>query len=483
VNSRLTLNLGLRHEFYTDTREVNGLMADLVNITDPASTIGVPYHTAKMNFAPRFGLAWDPTGSGKTSIRVGIGTYFNQVNQREANASDYRFSATYVLTCSWTGGANPCSNFPYVPANPPLSTSKSEGAVQFNLPTPTVIQYGLDVQRQLTNTMTLRVGYVGWNGYNLTRSSAANAKIVDPATGLFTTAGAVKPNQFFGNITLVSADTVANYNSLQVEFRKSLGAGLTFQTSYTFAKALSEADSSANRVADNVGTGYLSSDPLNPSRDYGRSATDQRHVLVVNSQYDLPFARRLNGGIPKAILGGWAINGIFLYGTGLPLNINDSFNRSGNGDSIAPDRPNLNPGFSNNPTSGFTAGCGGGLIPAGQALRTPNRWFDPCAFSAAAAGTYGNLGRDTVDGPGTVNVNFAVAKNMAFTERVKLQFRAEFFNMLNHPQFKTPGNLIFNAPPSPTAPVPYLATAGSIVSTTGEGLGGRNIQFGLKLTF
>jgi hypothetical protein len=88
-----------------------------------------------------------------------------------------------------------------------------------------------------------------------------------------------------------------------------------------------------------------------------------------------------------------------------------------------------------------------------------------------------------VDGPGTVNVNFAVAKNMAFTERVKLQFRAEFFNMLNHPQFKTPGNLIFNAPPSPTAPVPYLATAGSIVSTTGEGLGGRNIQFGLKLTF
>jgi len=128
-----------------------------------------------------------------------------------------------------------------------------------------------------------------------------------------------------------------------------------------------------------------------------------------------------------------------------------------------------------------TVGCGGTptkpLIPAGQPLHTPDRWFDPCAFALAPAGTYGNLGRDTVDGPGTVNVNFTVAKNMALTERMKLQFRAEFFNMLNHPQFKTPGNLIFNSNTT------YLSTAGSIVSTTGEGLGGRNIQFGLKLTF
>src|SRR5260370_20582454 len=128
VNSRLTLNLGLRQEFFTDPREVNGLSAALVNLTDAASTVGVPYHSAKMNFAPRFGLAWDPTGSGKTSIRGGIGTYFNLVSRQEAGASDYQFSATYKLNCNWTDATKPnlCATYPLAPAIPPLSSSTNE---------------------------------------------------------------------------------------------------------------------------------------------------------------------------------------------------------------------------------------------------------------------------------------------------------------------------------------------------------------------
>src|SRR6202043_633231 len=111
--------------------------------------------------------------------------------------------------------------------------------------------------------------------------------------------------------------------------------------------------------------------PGNPLADYGRSAYDQRHLLVVNAQYDLPFGKRLKGRMEKALVDGWSLNGIWRYGSGLPLNVSDGFNQSANNDPNPPDRPNLNPGFSNNPNSGVSAGCGG-VIPAGQALGTPN---------------------------------------------------------------------------------------------------------------
>ena len=180
----------------------------------------------------------------------------------------------------------------------------------------------------------------------------------------------------------------------------------------------------------------------------------------------------------KGLLGGWLINGIWQYGSGLPLNICDGFNRSGNGDPIMPDRPNLAPGASNNPVSGVTAGSGGAAgIPAGQALGTPTRWFDPCAFVLNPAGTFGNLGRYTVDGPDVDSLSLSVGKTFAFNERLKLQLRVESFNVLNHPNFGTPGLSVF------TSNGAYLGSAGQITATSNPGLGGRNIQFGLKMTF
>jgi hypothetical protein len=438
-----------------------------------------------MNFAPRLGLAWDPTGSGKTSIRAAVGTYFNLVSRQEAGASDYQFSATYKLNCNWTGvGVNLCATYPLAPASPPLSSSKTETIVQNPLPTPTVIQYGVDIQRQLTGTMTLRVGYVGWYGYHQTRLLEADTRLVNPTTGLFNEGNpkandpTLNPN--FSSIPEIRADTVANYNGLQADFQKALGTGLTFRTSYTYSKALDEADSTQNRISDNTGNGYTSFDPLNPGRDYGRSAYDQRHTVVVNAQYDLPFARSLKGA-GKAILGGWAVSGIWSYGSGVPLNINTGFNRSLNGDNsitTGPDRPNLNPGVTD-PTSGVTGSCSSKNFAAGLPLRTPDHWYDPCAFSLPPAGTFGNLGRNTLNGPGTDKTSFAVVKNTALTERMKLQFRAEFFNLFNHPQFNVPGLLVFSSSGA------YNVTAGKIVLTDGTvtGLGGRNIQFGLKLTF
>jgi len=476
VSSRLTLNLGLRHEFLTDPVEVNGLMGYLANLTDPVSTVGVPFHRAKWNFAPRVGMAWDPTGGGKTSVRMGAGIYHNQVDSKEAGPpADYRYSATYSLVCNLTA-TNPCATFPKAPANPPLSTAKSEGTVDYNLSTPTIVQYGLDVQRQLGSTISVQVGYVGWLGYNLTRNYAANIRVPTiraDGSKFWPTPAPPRINPAFGNISRLSADTEANYNALQSALRKRTGGGLMFQASYTYSKALSMNDSTANRVVDNIGTSYVSLDKDDPGRDYGRAAPDQRHTFVFNSQYQLlALDRLLNSGIAKALLGGWAVNGVWQYGSGLPLNVNAGFNNSRNGDNIFPDRPDLLPGRSNDPTHGVTSGCG--LIPAGQKLRTPERWFDPCAFALPAAGTFGNLGRNTMSGPSYNQVNFTVVKSTALTESKKIEFRAEFFNLLNHPSFGLPLIAVFDSTRN------HTGTEGSINLTNSEG---RQIQLGLKFTF
>ena len=250
---------------------------------------------------------------------------------------------------------------------------------------------------------------------------------------------------------------------------------------------LSDADSSSNRVTDNTGNGYVSLNPLYPMLDYGRGAYDQRQTLVVNGLYNLPFDKYLKGRVLKAGLGGWALNGIWQYGSGVPLNVNTGFNNSGNGDPQIPERPNVSPGFSNNPTSGVTAGCGGTainpIIPAGP-LHTPSRWFDPCAISLPPLGVLtdaSTIGKDTIDGPGTNVINLGISKNFAFTERVKLQFRAEAFNLANHPQF---GVVAGSALQVFTSNRQYSGSAGALTITQGGGgLGGRNIQFGMKLTF
>jgi hypothetical protein len=191
--------------------------------------------------------------------------------------------------------------------------------------------------------------------------------------------------------------------------------------------------------------------PLDPKLDYGPSTTDVRNLAVISATYELPFHR-------NRLVSGWSISGIGTFESGLPFTPQLGFNPTNNGDTRNPIRPSVNPNFS------------GPVI-----LGSPNRYFNPNAFVLPANGTYGNLGRDTLVGPGIANLDISALKNTALTERLKLQFRAEFFNIANHANFGTPNAVVFTS--ASAAP---SSTAGVITNTSTTS---RQIQFGLKLLF
>ena len=197
-------------------------------------------------------------------------------------------------------------------------------------------------------------------------------------------------------------------------------------------------------------------------------------MFSINGKYKMPWDHLLPAGFAKAALGGWEINSIWRATSGLAHIIAAGFNVARNGDPLSAQRPDLVPGFSYNPTSGTTAGCPG--VAGGQKLGTPNLYFDPCAFALPLAGTYGNLARNTLIGPGLFNADVGLVKNtsLPWREGMNLEFRAEIFNLLNHANFRQPAASVFQASGARNT------TVGKITATSNEN---RQIQFGMKLTF
>ena len=263
-----------------------------------------------------------------------------------------------------------------------------------------------------------------------------------------------RPNPFLATSSMLLSEGNARYNALQTEVTRRLTRGLQFRANYTWSKNLDMgAGISASQAINQAQTVMT---PYSPGRDYGPSALNVKHQASGSLSYELPIGEGkpwLSGvhGVAEKLIGGWQVNSIITLLSGFPFTPQVGSNRSGDGDTRNPDRPNLAPGASANPTSGTTAGCGG-IIPAGQKLQTPSRWFDPCAFVVPTAGTFGNLGRGTATGPGMANVDLSLFKNTQFTERIGLQFRAEFFNIFNRSNFGTPTPIAFSGTnPSPTA--------------------------------
>jgi hypothetical protein len=285
----------------------------------------------------------------------------------------------------------------------------------------------------------------------------ANAPV--PAGSYYIKAKTPKANPKLANTWTWFSEGISNYNALQVDVNHRFSHGLSFRGVYTWSKALDDGDSLNATTAGNAPG--LVANPFNIAADYGLATYDVRNIGVINAIYALPFGRgqTLASGLQgwsNALVSGWSVTSIVTLQAGFPFTPQLSYNPSNNGDTRNPVRPFVNPDFTGS-----------------AVLGKPNQWFNPNAFLQPPpnSGFYGDLGRDTLIGPGLATWDFSVMKETPIHERLTLQFRAEIFNLLNRANFSTPNLIVFT-------PSGVSGTAGAISSTSTTS---RQVQFGLKL--
>ena len=481
VTPRLTLSLGFRDEFTTGWNEAHGRAA---NYTYPGGVISTDPHigdalfttnNAKFLPQPRIGVAFSPFAS-KTIFRAGFGMY-NDLQ----DALGYRADQNAPFNPTYSIKNLAVSSLPIDPtAPPPAGSLLVPGGVQPDMKTPTLISWSLRVEQEISPNTSLTIAYVGSHGYHELIGLDANEPfpVICPASpcpatypsgfgalsgipvpaGSFYVPSAVKPNPAINNTWTWFSLGTSNYHSLQVDVNHRFSRGLSIRGVYTWSRALDDGDSlNATAAANAPG---LVSNPFNLKADYGLATYDVRHIGVINAVYDLPFGRgRAFGnslsGWANSMASGWSVNSIVTAQAGFPFTPQLSYNPSNNGDTRNPVRPFIDPTFH------------GPVI-----LGNPAQWFNPLAFIGPPnnSGFYGNLGRDTLIGPGLATWDFSTFKQTALTERLGLQFRAEIFNLLNRANFNTPNLITYT-------PTGVSGTAGAITSTSTSS---RQVQFGLK---
>jgi len=491
----VTLNLGLRYEFATVPTEVNGKISNLRSIADPAIVVGDPWYSnpALKDFAPRIGLAWDPFKNGKTSVRAGFGIFYDQLLPKY-----YVFSGSLnpPFTTRTSRVATPAAPLPFpnavqgpittpiCPATPSCIKANLQ-TLNYDLQPSYIMQYNLSLQRALPGNWDVTVAYAGSHGLHLIRVADANLApyrinaagrteffgTTSSVTGLVT---CCRRNANFGGVTQRVTDAQSFYNALQAGASKRLSHGLRAQLSYTFARSIDEASGINSQDFDNS-TQY-SINFFDRKADRGLSSFSVKHVLVANWSYELPFGQGSRGAA-GVLVKGWQLNSIVTAQSGTPFEVRLGHNQSGNLNTIdfsIHERPDVRPGRSNNPVTA-----------------DPRRWFDASAFVLQPANTIGNLGRNTLIGPKLVNCDFSLFKQFALTEGKTLHFRAEMFNIFNHPNFGVPNSanrtalLPFTDPNGVTCPMGQTcanpnSSAGAILNTVTTS---RQVQFGLKFTF
>jgi hypothetical protein len=271
---------------------------------------------------------------------------------------------------------------------------------------------------------------------------------------------ATRPNPYLGPGFFWYTEGNSSYNALQVDVIRRFARGLQLRGNVTWSKSLDMSSALTGAQANNQPQMIM--DRNNLQRDWGLSALNPAVQSSISATYELPFGKgkaMLNNatGVTQWLFGGWQLNGIATMLSGFPFTpLAGGFNRSGDGDTRSPDRPSYNPAFS-------------GPIVTGN----PHQWFNPNAFVLPAPGTWGNVGRGVLRGPGLMELDASLFKTVPIRERMNLQFRAEFFNLTNHPNFATPNPIV-------TANGVISPSAGLITSTVTTS---RQIQFGLKLMF
>ncbi len=473
VSRKLTVNYGIRYEYQTNPIEQHN---NLTNVVNPPFGTGFTKVTHAFkdnpnvyNWDPRLGLAYDVKGDHKTSVRAGFGMFHDP-------AQTYEFFSGYVGTPPFLAYNQQFPSYP-IPFQtgtvaPPLP-SLTFGTDYLIHKTPYMIQYNLNVQREIRPGSVLTVGYVGSRGIDLLSFRDYNPPVptINAAGQRVygnTTTGVSNPriNPAFGSLVLTNPSSSSHYNSLQTSFNNRFSNGLLANASYVWSHCTDGAYTYGG-LGGNNGTSSWT-DPYDGSRERGSCGFDIRHNFSLNVVYMLPFKG-------NRFVEGWQISGIELYRTGVPMSIGIGYDRGLLSNNFSAQRPDV------------IAGCN---ETAGQSVA---HWFNPSCFTLPATGTIGNLGKNTVTAPGYVDTDVSVSKDTKIFEKLNVQFRGEIFNVFNHTNFGIPALNAFTAvggvtgpagcaygSPGCTGSLGNASNAGQITSIVGTS---RQIQLALKFIF
>jgi Carboxypeptidase regulatory-like domain/TonB-dependent Receptor Plug Domain len=479
VRTNLTITAGLRWEYISPLSEKHNLLSNfdasgnLVQLGSP--TLPLLYHRDLNNFGPRLGISWSPRG--RWVVRAAYGIYYDYTPQNNLIAnyttsagvatnpvpslanSPYFVGAQNFNSAVWNGTATG-PVFTPVPAGTPQSIFVTDP----DLRTPYVQSWNLNIQRELSQRFAFEIGYVGSKGTRLTRLYDANQGR-DP--------GINNPAYTeYAAVDVFSDSANSTYNGLQTTLRLQQFHGFSGFSTYTFSKSL---DGASDGINFNFANAAFPQDSTNLPAEKGPSTFDTRHRWTTAINYDVPDLHR----IPHVLGAGWQLNSIVTVQSGRPINI---ITDAGGVNSNFVERPDILPGVNAilphwTPTTGY-------LNPAAFSY--------PAMTAADPNGYFGDLGRDQIFGPGFWNYDFSTTKNFQLRERLTLQFRAEFFNIFNHPNFALPSNVITpgfladHVTPNPNSSTAGLITQTPDVAQGNPGLGGggpRVMQFGLRLQF
>jgi hypothetical protein len=453
LRSNLTLNLGTRYSFFNVFHEVQGRSNPFDFATcGPQGFCGVGASFGQPNYGdidPRIAIAWAPGGlHNKTVIRAGFGIYHEDGQLDDQNLPN----SNEVLRYSLSGKTISGLTFPIDPFLANTVGIISPRAEDRRRKDTAVNQWGLSIQQLLPANFVGTVSYVGTEGTHLLTLSEVN--VVNPLTG-------TRPFPAFGQVDWRGNEDTSSYNALSVAMKRTFSQGFLFSANYMWSHEIDDGSNGSgdgdSLVAENVGC---------PACERASGAFDARHVVNASLIYELPFGAGkpyLNQrGAAQFLLGGWQVTSIVSAHTGFPVNV--TIDRSS---SAVPDgntnsqRPNLVPGVSLTPPGGSTI----------------SEWINPAAFAIPASGTFGDAPRDIARGPAAWQIDFGAGKNLVSGERWRLQFRADVFNVFNHPQYGLP-QADFSAGPG---------VFGSIISTVNSGPVGtgtpRQMQFALRASF
>ncbi len=435
IRRNVTMTLGVRNEFFPRWKEGQNQQTALVPgaqssfIADaPSGLIWLsdsqfPYQDNLVNVAPRFGIAWDVFGDGRTSVRTSYGVSYDPLTAEMAGGvqalqpfgASVDLNQPYALSAPFRGQFNP---FPFVfdPSDPnfvfPVTIPKGFAP---GLRNPYMQTYNVTVQQQVTDNMMVEVAYVGNVGRNLTYNREQNRAVFgDGATARNTDARRI--HQGFGSIGQLNSGASSVYNSLQLQVQRRFSRGLTFQVAYTYGRAIDEVlTSSAFATVTQNGL----QDPNNRAAERGRGDFDIQQRMVSSFLYEIPGPR---SGVARSVLGGWELGSIITLQEGSPFHVDAGRDRSLT--AVRHDRAQIvgNPHLPSNRSRGEKV----------------FEWFNKEAFALAAVGSYGNSGRNNLQGPGVINLDISLRKRFTIAEGHSVDFRVDFFNLPNHPNFGLP---------------------------------------------